>query len=221
MRKLLLTFACLALASPRVVAAQAVIAYFTLIETPPGALPPVLSSVMVDRSLTEPDVTLRFGHLSQSPINFNAFDLRLGIPAGPTAQIGLTAGYQSVSCTSGCGDASHFIAGANAEGRIARSVIGSGSDAAVLTVGVNGELGFGKPKDGTLLSLTAGLPIALVSGGSSSLKIAPFMTPSIGWGRASGGGNSESAVRFLLGGGVAVIFPTTGVTANFGFQKVL
>ena len=47
MRKLLLTFACLVLASPRVVAAQAIIAYFTLIETPPGALPPVLARGIV------------------------------------------------------------------------------------------------------------------------------------------------------------------------------
>jgi hypothetical protein len=80
-------------------------------------------------------------------------------------------------------------------------------------------MGFGKPSGTTLLSITGGLPVALVAGGPT-LKIAPFLTPGFGWGRASGGGNSNSGSRLMLGGGLAIQSTTSSLGANFGFQKV-
>ena len=209
--------AAVAIASP--VAAQSnsdVDAYFTLIETPSGGLPPVLSWVMLNRSLASPNISVRYGHISTVGTSFNNFGATLGIPAGPKAVFGITAGYETLDC-SGC--EGHFIAGANAEGRLSSTTLGTGSDAAQLTIGLNGEFGFGKPTGVTLASLTGGVPIALVAGGSD-VKIAPFLTPAIGWAHLSGNGTSDSGTRFMLGGGVTVLNTSNGISANVGFQKV-
>ena len=195
---------------------QDVIAYFTLIQTPQGGLPPVLSNAMLGRSMPSPDLSFRYGHISTVGTDFNNLGATLGIPAGDKAMVGITAGVEALSC-GGC--KSHFIAGANAEGRLASSLLGTGSDAARLNIGLNGEFGFGRPQGTTLVSLSAGLPVSLVAGGPT-LKIAPFLTPGIGWGRASDNTGSENGTRFMLGGGVAVQSTTSSIGANFGFQKV-
>jgi hypothetical protein len=190
-------------------------AYAVLLATPPGALPPVLSSAMLYRGLPAPQVGIRYGHTSFTGSSSNAFAGDLSFAAGAKTVIGVTAGYQTYSCT-GCDG--HFIASGRAEGRLTSTSLGTGSDASLLTVGLNGEMGFGKPSGSTLLSLTGGLPLALVSG--SALKVAPFLTPGFGWARASGNGNSISGSRFMLGGGVALQSTTSPLGANFGFQKV-
>ena len=207
-------------ALPLPLAAQSeddVSAYFTLVGTPPGALPVVLSNPMLNRPMTVPNFSVRYGHISTASASFNNFGATLGIPAGTKAEFGLTAGYQAISCDGGCNG--HFIGGANAEGRLTSTTIGTGSDAAQLTIGLNGEFGFGKPEGTTLVSLAGGVPIALVAGGPS-IKIAPFLRPAIGWGRESTDVGSHSGTRFLLGGGVTFQSMTSGVGANIGFQKV-
>ena len=193
-----------------------VAAYFALVGTPPGGLPPVLSNAMLDRPMTSMDLGARYGHISTAGTSFNNFAATLGMPAGTKAKIGVTAGVEALDCN-GC--KSHFIAGANAEGRLTSVMLGAGSDAAQLTVGLNGEFGFGKPERTTLVTLTGGLPIALVAGGPT-LKIAPFITPGIGWGRSRDNTGSSNGSRFMLGGGVALHSTTSPVGANFGFQRV-
>jgi hypothetical protein len=195
---------------------QDVVAYFTLIGTPRGGLPPSLSPSMLGRSMTNPDLAVRYGHISTAGTDFNNFGATLGIPAGPKAMIGITAGAESPRCD-GC--KTHFIAGAGAEGRLASTMLGTGTDAAQLNIGLNGELGFGKPEGVTLISLSAGLPIALVSTGTS-FRIAPFVTPGLGWGRESDDAGSMNGTRLMLGGGVALEGTTSPIGVNFGFQKV-
>ena len=195
---------------------QDVSAYFTLLGTPPGALPALLSSAMLNRAMTLPNVAVRYGHISTAGASFNNVAATLGIPAGTKALIGLTAGYQAISCT-GC--KGHFIGGASAEGRLTSTTLGTGSDAAQLTIGLNGEFGYGKPEGTTLVSLAGGVPIALVAGGPE-MKIAPFLRPAIGWGRESNDVTSITGTRFMLAGGVAILSTTSGVGANVGFQRV-
>ncbi|HEY2376782.1 MAG TPA: hypothetical protein VGH98_12465 [Gemmatimonadaceae bacterium] len=197
---------------------NAVVAYGALITTPAGALPPVLSSAMLYRPMTQPDIAMRYGHISDNGTSLNTFDARVGFPLGTKAMVGVNAGYQDASCSLGNCD-SHFIAGANAEGRLASTMLGTGTEAAQLTVGLNGDAGFGRNAGATVFGFTGGLPIALVSRTSKAL-IAPFLTPAFGWGRASDNGLSENGTRFLLGGGVTVQSLTSPIGANFGFQKV-
>ena len=220
MRKLLVS-AVLTCFAPAVLSAQsddAIVAYFALIETPPGALPTRLSAPMLNRQMTSTDVSLRYGYVSLSGASLHTIGLTLGIPAGTKTAFGVTAGYQGVSCEGGdC--KGHFVASANAEGRLSSSPLGTGNDAPNLNIGLNGELGFGKPEGGTLLSATVGVPFALVSG-SPTLRIAPYLTPAIGFGHASGGGESRSGARILLGGGVSFNNLQNGIGINLGFQKV-
>jgi hypothetical protein len=172
---------------------------------------------MVGRSMTSPNLAGQFGHMSVGDVGVNAFAATVDIPAGRKAMVGLTAGYQTFDCTDCKG---HFIAGAHAEGRLTSTAFGTGNDASELTIGLNGSFGYGQPEGGHLVTLTAGLPIALVAGGPT-LKIAPFLTPGLGWGRVSPDqGSSTSGTRFMLGGGVALQSSTSPIGANFGFQKV-
>ena len=192
-------------------------AYFSLLETPPGALPPLLSPAMLGRIVTTPSIGGQFGHISAGNTSVNAFAATLGVPAGTKAMVGVTAGYQTFDCTDCKG---HFLAGLNAEGRLTSSMLGTGADAAEITVGLNGAFGYAHPSGGNLVTLTAGLPVALVSGGPT-LKVAPFLTPGLGWGRASSdAGGSSSGTRFMLGGGIALQSTTRPLAANFGFQKI-
>jgi hypothetical protein len=197
---------------------NAAVAYGALITTPAGALPPVLSNAMLLRPMTQPDIAVRYGHISDNGISLNTFDARVGFPLGTKAMVGVNAGYQDASCNLGNCD-SHFIAGANAEGRLASTMLGTGSEAAQLTIGLNGDAGFGKNNGASVFGFTGGLPVALVSRMSKAL-IAPFLTPAFGWGRASENGLSQNGTRFLLGGGVTLQSTTSPIGANFGFQKV-
>ena len=222
MRKLSSAVAVLALvAAVLPLGAQSVnaaVAYGALITTPAGALPPVLSNAMLLRPMTQPDVAVRYGHLSDNGISLNTFDARVGFPLGTKAMVGVNAGYQDASCNLGNCD-SHFIAGASAEGRLASTMLGSGSEAAQLTIGLNGDAGFGKNAGATAFSFTGGLPVALLSR-TSKVLIAPFLTPAFGWGRQSDNGLSQNGTRFLFGGGVTLQSLTSPIGANFGFQKV-
>lgn len=221
MRKLSSAVAVLAVVGALPLGAQSInaaVAYGALITTPAGALPPVLSNAMLLRSMTQPDVAARYGHISDNGVSLNTFDARVGFPLGTKAMVGVNAGYQDASCNLGNCD-SHFIAGANAEGRLASTMLGTGTEAAQLTIGLNGDAGFGKNNGATVFSFTGGLPVALVSHASKAL-IAPFLTPAFGWGRASNNGLSQNGTRFLLGGGVTLQSTTSPIGANFGFQKV-
>lgn len=192
-------------------------AYAVLLATPPGALPPMLSSPMLYRAQPAPRIGVRYGHISFSGFGANTFAGDVNFAAGNRTVIGVTAGYETYSCSRCDG---HFIASGRAEGRLTSTSIGTGSDASLLTIGLNGEMGFAKPTDATGLSITAGLPVALVAGGPT-VKIAPFVTPGFGWARASGSATTNSSgSRLMLGGGIAVQSVRSSLGANVGFQKV-
>ena len=219
MRILTAVLALASVANACSVAAQSVdqrVAYEVLIETPPAGLPPALSNAMLDLPMHAPDIALRLGHISMSGVGLNMLGATFGIPAGRQATIGLTVGYQGCGGGSGCSE--HPVAGARVEGRLGSSMLGTGVDATRLTLGLNGEIGFAHPSGDSNVSLSGGVPIALVAGGPT-LKIAPFVTPALGWGRISSS-VSRSAASLMLGGGVTVMSTTTGISANVGFQKV-
>ena len=222
MRSIAYRLAALLLAGAAPLGAQSVrdrVAYAVLVETTPAGLPPILSNAMMDLPVTAPEVAARLGHLASGDAagRLNTFAASLGLPMGRQAMLRLTAGFQNSDCRGiGC---DHPVAGVQAEGRIASSAIGTGPDVARLTVGLNGEMGFAHPSGNSLVSLTTGVPIALVAMGSH-LRLAPFLTPALGWSRADEGGFSENGTHFLLGGGVAIQGVSSGLGADFGFQKV-
>ena len=202
------------------VAAQSVgdaAAYFAIVSAPQGAVPPILSQPMLDRVMRSMDIALRYGHMSLDGGSVNSYDLRLGFPLGTKSMFGVNAGYQDLSCRGACDG--HVMLGANIEGRLTSATVGTGADAAKLTVGLNGEAGLGRQSEITVVAFTAGLPLALLAG-TPTLRIAPFLTPAIGLGHATINGDGHGGTRFLLGGGITFESLTSGLGANVGFQKV-
>ena len=218
MRRLLPLFALATIAFAHRLRAQSrseLFAYAVMIQTPPGGLPPVLSNAMFDVPMHAPDVALRLGHISINGTGVNMVGAMLGIPVGRQATIGVTAGYQGCKGASGCQE--HTVAGARVEGRLTSTQMGTGANAR-FTIGLNGEVGIGRPRNDAVVSLTAGVPLAIVAGGPD-VKIAPFLTPAIGLARDYG--DAPYGSRFLVGGGVALMSAQNGISANFGFQKIL
>jgi hypothetical protein len=89
---------------------------------------------------------------------------------------------------------------------------------------VNGEFGFGKPRDvNHEFSGMVGLPLALVIGATATgVHIVPFVTPEFGFGSEDLGGNrpSQSGQAFMLGAGLALSNPSSSIGANLGLQHV-
>jgi hypothetical protein len=189
------------------------VAYIALNFTPPGAFAPVVTRTMLREAGT--DVALRYGRFDffDAATNNLALTWMRGTGAG---SVTLTAGYLNPDCD-GCDG--HFLAGVGGDLRMLTNPVGTGPGAMLLTVGLSGEVGFGKPDDGTIWSATAGLPLALVVGGSQGLRLAPFLTPGFGYGYISSAGESESGTRAMLGGGMGIL-GQGGFTVTVGFQKV-
>src|SRR4029453_6168326 len=79
----------------------------------------------------------------------------------------------------------------------------------------------------TAIAAAASLPtgLALQSG---SVKIMPFLTPGVAYGRLGNveleedeAPTSHGAITFVIGGGVGLQFGTSAIGANVGFPRVL
>jgi len=189
-----------------------------MIQTPPGGLPPILSNAMFDLPMHAPDIAVRLGRISMNGHGVTMYGATLGIPVGRQATIGLTTGYENCGQIGPIGCEAHTVAGARIEGRLASTPMGTGTDAR-FAIGLNGELGIAHPGNAPIVSLTGGVPLAIVVGGPD-LKIVPFLTPAIVWARDYDG-DFPSNARLLLGGGFALMNPEHAISANFGFQKVV
>jgi hypothetical protein len=103
----------------------------------------------------------------------------------------------------------------------------SGSDGRLI-VGFDANVGYSPRQGETAIAAAASLPtgLALQSG---SVRIMPFLTPGLAYGRLNNIAyadvdeepTSHGAITFMLGGGVGLQFGTSGVGANLGFQRVM
>jgi hypothetical protein len=127
----------------------------------------------------------------------------------------LSGGYLTRDCR-GC--SGQFVAGLAAERGLLRQELDSGG--AQFGLGINGSLGFGTPDGATHLSATLGAPIYFAAGKAGKVQVVPFLTPAVGWGVVlPDGGDSESGVRFMAGGGVGIVNVAPGVNLHLGVQK--
>ncbi|MDQ2766478.1 MAG: hypothetical protein M3Y30_04910, partial [Gemmatimonadota bacterium] len=63
-------------------------------------------------------------------------------------------------------------------------------------------------------------PLSLAIGRHSGIQLVPFVSPGFGWGHISGGGESASGSRFMLGGGLGIVGISSGVGLTLGAQKI-
>lgn len=197
-------------------------AYVALSTTPVGAMTPIVTSAMLGRIPKGYSISGQYGHLSgDNGTGFNSFGASVSMPVSGFS-LGGSLGMVSPSAT---GSKSNLMLGANAETNLGAWALGDGKDANLFTMSVRGDFGWANPDDGTgtgnsitALSLSAGVPFALVLK-SGDMTWAPFVTPGFGWGRLSANGASESGNRFMMGAGLGMSH-RNGWGFSVGMQKV-
>jgi hypothetical protein len=197
-------------------------AYVALSATPVGAMTPVVTSAMLGRIAKGYTVSGQYGHLSgDNGAGFNSFGASVSMPVSGFS-LGGSLGFLSPS---GTGSKSNLMLGANAETNLGAWALGDGKNANLFTMSARSDFGWANPDDGsgtstsiTALSLSAGVPVALVIK-NGDMTFAPFVTPGLGWGRLSETGTSFSGTRFMMGAGLGVAH-RNGWGVSVGMQKV-
>jgi hypothetical protein len=182
-------------------------AYAALILTPAGGLVPLPPP---GGPATKSAFLLRYGLIDGefgSSLNHFAVSGDFGTGRG---RLGLTLGYSA--CSDDCDNGS-VMAGLDYTVSLTQNVI---------SVGLRPALGFSKPTegDGNALSAALSLPLGVDFSGTTGPVFTPYLVPGLGFGRVSGGDESESGMRPMLGGGFAISGRQTALSVHLGFQKV-
>jgi hypothetical protein len=189
--------------------------YIALAGTPVGAMTPVVTSAMLGRIAKGYTVAGQYGHLSDDAAGFNSFGASISMPVSGFT-LGGSIGMFSPSVD---GAKSNMLLGLNAETNLGAWALGEGKDANLFTMSARGDFGWANPEDLGLMSLSAGVPVALVLK-SGDMTWAPFVTPGFGWGRISPTGfDSQSGTRFMMGAGLGMAH-RNGWGVSVGMQKV-
>lgn len=235
--------------SARAIAAQSAdeqAAYVALIYTPIGGLPPLPPVSDSSRRANGSGVSLlgRLGHMSrgQGTLTLTSYGAGVEVPHGRT-RIGATLAYMSASCGpewAGDSDCSgDIMVGGSIRTLITSRPLGeqeaprkgrrssSGGSDGTLLVGFEGAVGYSPRQGETAMALAASLPTALALK-SGTVRILPFISPGVGYGRLSNVQfeddeipTSHGAISLMIGGGVGLQFGTSGIGANVGFQRIL
>jgi len=179
-------------------------AYAALSVTPVGGLVPLPPPGGTARGSA---FVARYGNLDLGDPSLHNFTFG-GDLAAAHGRFGLTVGG---STCDGCDG--NFMAGLDYTAQLTQSV---------LSVALRPALGFSKPLDGggNALSLGLSLPVGAELKGATGPVFIPFLVPGFGYGRISGGGDSESGTRPMLGGGIAIAGRQSTFALHLGFQKV-
>ena len=187
-------------------------AYLALTLTPTGAFAPLAGASWLDDS-ARGAFSLRYGRLSyDDDDSIHNIGVSADFGAG-RSRVGITAG--AVTCSE-CDAILMFGADWTT------SLVRRASTERTVGVGMTIAGGAGIPTadgaDGMALSASVGLPITLVAGNPSGLRVIPYLTPAIGFGTLTGEGGA-SGVRPMLAGGIGFA-AANGVGLSAGVQKV-
>jgi len=195
--------------------ANDVAGYLALGGTPVGAMTPVVTSAMLGRIAKGYSIVGQYGHVSDNALGYNSFGASVSMPVSGFS-LGGSFGFMSPSAQ---GAKSNMMLGLNAETNLGAWALSDGKDANLFTMSARGDFGWANPDQLGLLSFSAQVPLALVVK-SGDMTFAPFVTPGLGWGRASPtGANSVSGTRFMTGAGVGISH-RNGWGASLGMNKI-
>ena len=238
----------LALNTSRAQSADEQSAYVALIYTPVAGLAPLppVSDSSGQKGASGVSLLGRLGHMSRNGgLSLNAFGVGVEVPRG-RMRLGATLAYMSASCGAAWeGDsdcAGDIMLGGSVRTLLTSRVVGQGdppppvkgrraparaSNEPRLLVGFDGSIGYSPRQGETAMAIGAGIPTALAFQ-SGTVRITPFITPGIGYGRLSNvsyfedeTATSHGTFALMVGGGLGLEFGTSGVGANVGFQRVL
>jgi hypothetical protein len=101
--------------------------------------------------------------------------------------------------------------------RLVGSAMGNTPTSPMMTVSLDGELGYTNMNPGSAFSGYVGLPLALVQRGTG-MQFAPFITPGFALGRTSSNTATNDGTGLMLGGGLGIYNTESGVVVNLGAQ---
>jgi hypothetical protein len=202
--------------------ANEILTYFATVGTPVGGLPPIATSTILGEPQSGVALALRFGHVNASPgiTSLNNFGASAVLPLGTGSTLSLTGGFSAP--TSGSTALMLAIGG---DTRLGSMAVSADRGSSHVDFALNGELGYGKPTDATLWAGEVGLPISLVPGPGprDALRVVPFLTPAFTFANFDSDDPrvvSQSAVHFMLGGGLAFYNRTSPLEVSLGLQYV-
>lgn len=210
--------ASLAFAEP--VAAQDVgdlAAFFGLITTPVGSLPPLPPPAPVtDDRPAPPRFDLRYGRWEID----GADVAQHTVGAGARFNAGGGQGSLTAAFTTCDGCDGTLGLGLDLTAALVRP---TGGQTSAFSVGLRPALGVARglgDGDFTAFSASLGLPLGLHVRSTGGAEFVPYLIPGFGFGRVSGDGDAESGTRFMLGGGVGVANLSGALGVHVGFQKI-
>lgn len=89
-------------------------------------------------------------------------------------------------------------------------------------VGIKPALGYtrGNDGDGNAIAAAFELPVSWAIPVGETLRLTPFVSPGVGGGRVSGGGDSSSGARMMIAGGLALQSTRTPFAVTFGARRI-
>ena len=195
-----------------------------------GSLTPLLTPAMLSRRPNGAQLGIRYGLRDEGGVRTQSVAGSALFAAGLQSSVIVTAGVLNADCTS-CSPA--LVLGLGADMRVgeAGDVAGKGS---LLTLAVSADVGYAqlKPANEDAVTLGVGLPVTLsIATNARGMRFAPFFTPVFGVGETSspcpslpipsGMNCDKSGVRWVLGGGVGLWNPESGVAATVGVNQVV
>jgi hypothetical protein len=188
-----------------------VAAWYAMMFTPFGALPPLATSAMLGVPATSArtpiTVEAKYGHWAFDEVEEPWNIYGLGARAGA---VGLVLGYARCE---GCDDGV-IMGGVDFETTIVKAPIGASPQITTLSIGLRPALGFAKPTgdaEGSALSAAIDVPFAYSVQLGQGMRIAPFVAPGFGYGRFDegesllGDDGAESGTRASIAAGVGLL----------------
>jgi hypothetical protein len=185
----------------------------TLLNTPIGALPPLYSSAGTGSISSGQGLALRYG---RGGFGIDNLGITADLGARFSDHTSITLGMRQCP---GCEQL--WMAGVDFYAQLVRSPLSS--DASVFSVGLQPNVGaahsFGAAP--WYWSASMGLPIAVETNVGSHIRVAPFVSPGIGYGMISAGSDRvNGSIVPMLGGGVG-LFTSSGLGLHVGGNRVI
>ena len=200
-----------------------VAAFFALLLTPTGALPPVVRAPMLQGAPDGSTFQARYGRYEFDGADQTIHNIGLG--ADLRAGAGWTGVTVALQTCDGCDGT--ILLGLDYTTPLVQLPIGADQtvrNTSVLSVALTPSAGLSRPLDSDanvfFISGSVALPVSISTQFRGATQLVPFLAPGFGIGLIAGEGDTESGVRFMLGGGLGVAGLGPGLGITVGFQKI-
>lgn len=186
----------------------------SLVTTPVGAFAPTIYVAPSSRAERRWGAQVRYGHWQFASDDDNTTNLGVGFafPAG-AGRLGIEVGRTTKK---ECADCDAWMLGGSLDLPLKTAESG-------LAFTLNPELGFMTESgdyDLSCLAAAVNVSVSFPVAAGANATVVPFVSPGAGFGRVSGGGDSESGQRLLIGGGISIVNPKSGLQATASASKI-